>query len=167
MSHPARLPIDELLEDCTIKRTRQSGPGGQHRNKVETAIVIKHKSTGVIGQAAEKRSQHRNREIAIERLRVNLALAVRSDCDKDSRPSELWRSRIKSRKIQVNAKHEHFPALLSEALDFTVAQSFDVAQAAGALGVSTSQLVKFFKVCPESFRFINRNRKELGLKPLS
>jgi protein subunit release factor B len=73
MQHPAEIPIEQLLSQCTVKRTRGSGPGGQHRNKVETAIVIKHLPTNVIGQASEKRSQERNRETAVGRLRVNLA----------------------------------------------------------------------------------------------
>ena len=35
--HPAELPIPELLRQCEVVHTRRSGPGGQHRNKVETA----------------------------------------------------------------------------------------------------------------------------------
>ena len=166
MTHPARLPIELLLEACSVKRTRGSGPGGQHRNKVETAIVITHEPTGVVGQASEKRSQNQNREVAIERLRVNLALEVRSKSCFDARPSQLWSSRVKSRKIQVNPKHTDFPALLSEALDFTNSHGFDVAAAAEALEVSTSQLIKFFKACPASLDFVNRERERLGLKRL-
>jgi hypothetical protein len=167
MTHPACLPIEILLDACSVKRTRGSGPGGQHRNKVETAIVITHEPTGVVGQASEKRSQNTNREVAIERLRVNLALAVRSKDCSDARPSQLWCSRVKSRKIQVNPKHADFPALLAEALDFTDSHGFDVAAAAESLNVSTSQLIKFFKACPASFELVNRKRETLGLNRLS
>ena len=52
--HPVYLSDDELQKQCTVKRTRASGPGGQHRNKVETAIVVKHDPTQVVGQASEK-----------------------------------------------------------------------------------------------------------------
>ena len=167
MSHPARLPIETLLQACSVKRTRGSGPGGQHRNKVETAIVITHLPTAVIGQASEKRSQKHNRDVAIERLRINLALAVRSETGIDTQPSELWCSRVKSKKIQVNIKHEDFPALLSEALDFTNARGFEIAAAAEALGVSTSQLIKFFKASPAAFEYVNRQRESRELRRLS
>ena len=75
--HPVELPIDELLKDCRVTRTRRSGPGGQHRNKVETAIVIEHIPTGIQGEAGEKRSQDANRQQAIRRLRLKLAEEVR------------------------------------------------------------------------------------------
>ena len=167
--HPARLPIEELLRDCSIKRTRASGPGGQHRNKVETAVVICHGPTGVVGQASEKRSQLKNREVAIERLRVNLALATRTELriEEINEPSNLWASRVKASKIQVNPRHTDFPALLAEALDFVALWEFDVSKAAGHLGVSSSQLVKFLKNCPAAFELVNRGRKDRGLKNFS
>ena len=76
--HPCDLQLEDLLAQCQVTRTRGSGPGGQHRNKVETAIVIKHEPSGVSGQASEKRSQNANKETAIGRLRINLALAIRT-----------------------------------------------------------------------------------------
>ena len=167
MTHPACLPIEKLLSECSVRRTRGSGPGGQHRNKVETAIVITHVPTGIAGQASEKCSQNKNREVAIERLRVNLALAVGSKSCPDALSSPLWRSRVKSRKIQVSPKHTDFPALLAEAFDFVSDLRLDVAATANRLGVSTSQLIKFFKSCPAAFALLNREREIQGLKPLS
>jgi hypothetical protein len=171
-THPAALPIKELLDDCSIIRTRGSGPGGQHRNKVETAIVITHLPTGISGQASEKRSQHKNRETAIERLRVNLALAVRMPNPNvgdlaPGQPSERWRSRVRAMKISVNPKHADYPALLAEALDQMAASLFNMADAAKNLTVSTSQLTKFLKTCPAAFEWMNRERTRQGLKRLS
>ena len=40
MEHPVRVSDDALLQNCVIRRFRHSGPGGQHRNKVETAIEL-------------------------------------------------------------------------------------------------------------------------------
>ena len=76
--HPAALPWEELERQCDIKRTRGSGPGGQHRNKVETAIVITHRESGIRGEASERRSQAQNLAVAWNRLRVALALGVRT-----------------------------------------------------------------------------------------
>ena len=55
MIHPAQYPVQRLLAECEINRTRGSGPGGQHRNKVETAIVVVHLPTGLRGEASERR----------------------------------------------------------------------------------------------------------------
>ena len=166
-THPASLPLDDLMVDCSIKRTRKSGPGGQHRNKVETAIVITHDPTGIVGQASENRSQHQNLELAVARLRINLAVAIRFDVAENAQPSELWVSRVISNKIQVNRNHPSFPALLAEALDFAAGSDYDLAAAARRLGISTSQLVKFFKTSTFAFEKVNRERKLRNLKRLS
>ena len=158
------LSEELLLRSCDIQRTRGSGPGGQHRNKVETAIVITHRPTGVTGQASERRSQHKNREVAIQRLRLNLALQVRTPVEDP--PSELWQSRIQSRKISVSSSHFDFAVLLAEAIDRITAMEFDVSAAAKHLSVSTSQLIKFLKVEPAAMQMVNTERKERGLHAL-
>jgi len=162
--HPAQLPVDRLLAECEIKRTRGSGPGGQHRNKVETAIVVKHKPTGLRGEASERRSQDQNRQQAILRLRVKLALEVRHEPAKQ--PSELWRQRVTGGRISVSAQHEDFPALLAESLDVIHTQAYSVPTAAEFLSVTTSQLVKFLKVEPAALIRVNRERQSLGKSPL-
>jgi len=65
------LEIDD--NDLDITFYKSSGPGGQHRNKTESAVRIKHLPTGIIVTAAESRSQHENREKAMLRLRERLA----------------------------------------------------------------------------------------------
>ena len=47
--HPATASPEQLIAECDIRRLRRSGPGGQHRNKVETAISLHHLPTGVRG----------------------------------------------------------------------------------------------------------------------
>jgi hypothetical protein len=79
------LPVEQLLKHCEMRRGRRRGPGGQHRNKVETAVVVTHLPTGVRGEASERRSQLENRQQAVFRLRVNLALEIRCErrgCEK-------------------------------------------------------------------------------------
>ena len=125
MPHPAALSLDDLLADCDLRRTRRGGPGGQHRNKVETAVVITHRPTGISGQAAERRSQDLNRQMAIQRLRVNLALEVRTPPGAESLASDLWLSRVRGGKITVSPEHDDFPALLAEALDRLAACDWD------------------------------------------
>jgi hypothetical protein len=165
--HPASQSDLSLLKDCSVKRTRGSGPGGQHRNKVETAIVITHLPTGISGQASEARSQNKNKTVATGRLRTNLAIAFRTKKSKESVPSERWNSRLKKRKIEVSHRHSEFPALLAEALDFLHFHDFNPATAAQPLGCSTSQLVKFIKRSPQAISMVNTQRKALGLKKIA
>jgi hypothetical protein len=166
MPHPAALPLPELLADCDIRRTRRGGPGGQHRNKVETAVVVTHRPSGIAGQAAERRSQDLNRQAAIQRLRVNLALQLRTPPTAESGPSETWRARIRGGKIVVSPDHDDFPALLAEALDRLAAADWDAGAAAKRLAVSASQLVKFLKTEPAAFLQLNRERQRRELLPL-
>jgi peptide chain release factor 1 len=58
--------------DIEIFTTRDSGPGGQHRNKTESAVVMRHRPTGIEAKAASK-SQHTNRRTARETLEARVA----------------------------------------------------------------------------------------------
>ena len=55
--HPVQQPVEKLLRDCEVRHERRRGPGGQHRNKTESAVVLLHTPTGIEGQAAERRSR--------------------------------------------------------------------------------------------------------------
>ncbi len=164
--HPAALDLDTLLADCQSRRLRRSGPGGQHRNKVETAWWLRHVPTGVEAEAAERRSQADNRRQALLRLRMNLALRVRCKVSEDYRPSPLWQSRCGSRRIDVSAAHDDFPAVLAEALDVIHACQADPKAAAERLGCTPSQLLKLLKRDPRAFELLATWRTARGLKRL-
>ncbi|MDH3585368.1 MAG: peptide chain release factor-like protein, partial [Phycisphaerae bacterium] len=131
---------EDLLADCDIRRGRASGPGGQHRNKVETAVCITHRPSGLRGEASERRSQQQNRSAALHRLRVNLALGVRCDA---TDPTALWQQRCRGGRLRVNPAHADYPAILAEALDHVAATGFDPRPAAERLACSSTQLVRF------------------------
>lgn len=166
MPHPAAIPAAELLKECAIERTRRSGPGGQHRNKVETAVVLTHRPTGIQAEASERRSQPENQAVATFRLRVTLAVERRLPVDLAAGPSELWRSRCVGQRIRVSAGHDDFPALLAEALDVLAAVDWEIAVAAEKLGCSASQLGKFLQQESRAYGALNQQRQLRGLRPL-
>ena len=164
--HPATLDDRVLLRQCEIRRLRRSGPGGQHRNKVETAIHLRHIPTKVESEANERRSQAENQRVALRRLRINLALEIRGSTTSESVPSELWSRRCQNTRISVNPNHADFPVMLAEALDVIAESAWDVKQAANKLGCTLSQLTKLLKLQPRALALVNTKRKELGLHTL-
>ncbi|MBP7643735.1 MAG: peptide chain release factor 1, partial [Saprospiraceae bacterium] len=60
--------IDIKKEDLKVDTFRSSGAGGQNVNKVETGVRFTHLPTGVVAESTEARSQHKNREIAMQKL---------------------------------------------------------------------------------------------------
>jgi len=164
--HPAALPVAQLLRDCEEIRTRRGGPGGQHRNKVETAVVLLHLPSGIEAEAAERRSQAENRRVAVARLRLALALGVRMPPAGDA-ASPLWQTRARGGKLAVAADHDDYPAIVAEAFDRLAATGCVVAPAAAQLGVTATQFVNLFRRSPAAWTALNRLRAKAGLKPLS
>lgn len=161
--HPAALPPEDVLAECDVQRVRRSGPGGQHRNKVETGVVLTHKPTGVRVEASERRSQKENQSVALFRLRLKMAVEVRMPVPPDSTPSELWQTRCRQGRISVSTEHDDFPAVLAEAMDMVTAYSMDVRASADLLGTTQSQLTRLLKAEPQALALVNKRRGEMGL----
>jgi len=69
-----KLPESDegLLRECEVETFRSSGPGGQHVNKTESAVRLRHLTSGVVVTSQQERSQHRNKEICLQKLREKI-----------------------------------------------------------------------------------------------
>ncbi|MSR44866.1 MAG: peptide chain release factor-like protein [Phycisphaerales bacterium] len=166
--HPATIDEAQLVLQCRFRTGRVSGPGGQHRNKVETAVFVTHVPTGLEARGSERRSQLENRSAAIKRLRLKLAIQFRTPtASAEHAASPLWCGRRRGRKLVVSYGHGDYPALLAEALDVVTALRFDIVGGAHILGVSTSQLARLIRMDRSAGATLNLWRATVGLRPLS
>lgn len=74
MPKPFPIPDDDdaLLGQCRVETFRSGGAGGQHRDTTDSAVRLVHEPTGVRVTAQDERSQHRNKKLALARLRERL-----------------------------------------------------------------------------------------------
>ncbi len=162
--HPASLEPSRLLKQCDLGLGRSTGPGGQHRNRRDTAVTLTHEPTGISATATERRKQQENRIAALRRLRLRLAIEVRTP--RPPKPSELWKTRRQGRTMSVNPQHTDYPTLLAEALDVLALMNWDVAKSAGRLGITMSQMTRLLRHEKPAFALVNNHRQERGFPPL-
>jgi protein subunit release factor B len=75
MCPPADIPESDaaLLAECEVETFRAGGPGGQHQNKTDSAVRLRHGPTGLTVTCRAQRSQYLNKMDALRRLRLKLA----------------------------------------------------------------------------------------------
>ncbi len=82
---PEDVEIDIRPEDIRIDTMRASGSGGQHVNTTDSAVRITHLATGIVATSSEK-SQHVNRDKAMQQLKIRLYEKERNAKDLDAMP---------------------------------------------------------------------------------
>jgi len=96
----------ELLKECRVDTFRASGKGGQHVNKTESAVRLTHIPTGIVVTCQDERSQHRNKDIALNRLREKIETLniKRKKRIKTKTPRSAHEKRIKAKKQRSEKK---------------------------------------------------------------
>lgn len=104
--NPPAADDDALLAECRIETFRAGGPGGQHQNTTDSGVRLTHLPTGISVTARESRSQHRNRKMALARLRA--ALEERARPEKPRIPTKVpareKRERIEAKRRRSEIK---------------------------------------------------------------
>jgi len=155
-----QLDVQRLLAECRVETYRASGPGGQKRNKTSSAVRISHPASGLSAVATESRSQHRNKALALQRLRYQLALHFRQPVAKDQTIA------LAGAGLDATAKMKDYLLVMSRVLDVLQSAGWSVSAAASRLGSSTGQIVGFLRADPKLGAYVNQQRGKVGLRNL-
>lgn len=103
---------------------RSSGPGGQHVNKVSTAVTLKHLPSGVMVTVQDSRSQSRNRELALERLldalerrKIEAHERQRAEASQKRRRDSPRPPRLKRKILETKRKRSQLKKLRAKPVD--------------------------------------------------
>lgn len=155
------LDDSALLGLCTVERCRSSGPGGQHLARTESAVRLVHRATGVEARCQDHRDRLRNQADALARLRIRLAIALRGQGD------ATWLAPYRrGRQLPLTPRSPAYPLAAAVGLDALAAAGGDLAPAAEALAVSTSQLAKLLCADKEVRAAADALRAAAGRTPL-
>lgn len=101
----ALQPLDELARDCDVDVFHAHGPGGQGVNTTDSAVRMRHVPTGITVVSRESRSQYRNRQLCLRKIREELERRsippVVRHATKPTRSSQLRRLEGKHQRSQV------------------------------------------------------------------
>ncbi|HWO22568.1 MAG TPA: peptide chain release factor-like protein [Kofleriaceae bacterium] len=161
---------DALIAQCEVDRYRASGPGGQHRNKTESAVRLRHRATGVSAIGEDSRSQLENKAHAVRRLRAAIALEVREPVDLEAyAPSPRLAAFVAAGTAPLGARTRltgEYWAAYAELLDLLVAGGLEIGATAQRFGVSTGAMSKLLLHDEQVARTVNDLRRARQMRPL-
>jgi len=149
------LSDEDLLTECRVDRTRGSGRGGQKRNVTDSAVRLTHLPTGLQAMSDATRSQARNRQSALRRLRRVIALDCRLP------PPAEW-----PYPVLPGKRDARYVRWLACILDLLEAFGYRVSDAAESIGISTGRFVRMLAGDAGLWQRVNKERRERDLPPL-
>ena len=167
---------DALLANCDVHTYKASGPGGQHRNKVSSAVRLKHRPTGVMAHGDDSRSQHENKRLALKRLRMNLAIQLRNPVGQGPyAPSPTLAECIFTPKkagprdpnrLEIGRKDHRFWTVAGELLDLLDSREGRLSDVAAELGITTSNFIRTLKADRHLLAAAQQVRQAHGHAPI-
>ena len=102
---------EDLLRECEIDTFRASGPGGQHVNKTESAVRLKHLPSGLVVTSRQERSQHQNKVLCLRKLREKVKQLNHRPANRV--PTHVPRA-AKNRTLEAKARRSRIKRLRSK-----------------------------------------------------
>lgn len=164
--HWTSLSDEQLLRQCAVDTYRASGPGGQKRNKTDSAVRLRHLPSGLQAIAEESRSQHENKQRALRRLRQRFYLDLREPFPPADAGSLALLQQIRQHQLKLGQRDARYWPTVALVLDALAAHRAQLAATANSLGVSTGQLVRFLADHQKTWERANQLRRQFGLHPL-
>ena len=153
-----------LFGQCEFDRFRASGPGGQKRNRTESAVRLRHRPTGLHSEANESRSQHENRARALRRLRLTIALKLRAPVDLAAyEPPAALVAALAQPPGRRDPARLPATAVLFDVLEAT---GWRLSEAARALDTPAMALTRLLIADDRVWRAATERRQAFGLPPL-
>ncbi len=110
LATPFPIPDSDqaLLAQCRVETFRSGGKGGQHQNTTDSGVRLVHEPTGLRSGSRNDRSQHRNKALALDRLRKKLERlnARRAPRVPTRVPPREKRRRLEAKKRRSNIKDQ-------------------------------------------------------------
>jgi hypothetical protein len=162
---------DQLIGQCEVDRYRASGPGGQHRNKTDSAVRLRHRPSGITAIGEDSRSQSENKLHAVRRLRSAIALGLREPViGLDTYlPSKRLAAMVAGGTAPLGAKTKltgEYWAAIGELLDLLVAGGLEIGTTAQRLGITTGAMSKLLLHDDHVARAVNDLRRAAQMRPL-
>jgi hypothetical protein len=160
------LALDDaqLFEQCEFDRFRASGPGGQKRNRTNSAVRLRHRPTGLQAEANESRSQHENRARALRRLRLVTAVTLRAPVE--SAPYDTPDFLVHALQHPPGRRDAKLLPAVAALFDVLEACAWRIGEAAELLGTNSAAVTRLLMVDDRVWRAATERRQALELPPL-
>ena len=142
-----------LLENCRQEFFVATGNGGQKRNHTNTAVRLIHTPSGVTVTDCETRSQQRNREIALRKLRHEIAMKIRGP-------------KIVLSDFKMNMNNPRYPLLVAWLMDTLTDSNLEPKLAAEKSNLSRTGILKLLARDTQLWQYFNGLRAKAGLPAL-